>query len=619
MGHKATNYNILYVFIFFEILHFLLNSVIDEMPNVLNLVLGTDKQAKYTVGMAEKLLANFPVVFLKHSGKYMDALIDSIVQFREKGGEDISGIVKSALTEIESAIKEIGPTLEKFLKNHVQQDYQEKNVMVVSDLLGGENNDLISAMLKTLTEPLIVKAKVNEGKPDNQKVLDVVALAVNLKLKHWEPSMDELFNYQYYWEKNEMQRLRLKDMLKDCLLQDMPELFPVFLRHGWLSIDKFLTVEMLAQLCKEAVVNDPIQVVFKREKIIGANTQELRTCIVEMVQRLWLPQCFLPVVKGTEELQYPYKQLLIWAVLSKKWKVVDYVLRNQKDDNILVWYLATAYLCRTVAARQIDMEIKSEFKHKQKAYEKDGRKLLEILHVQHDLQIQLELADGHNFTHLSLQKPSQTWGKMCPADLALLGNFKTFVRSEGFHKYIVKSWKTKHEGFCQTRVKFYTHLVFYMIMVLSFCAALISGVQHGHFAHQIWLLLWIFSYIAGEVYTRLQQESVKFCSRAQQFLLVTSRKYLHLLMLSCFLIGGFACSMAGSAHWGAMLYGIACLILILIIAGHFLASFHLFATQISILKKAVSCHTNCIFFRTPVTCCSVLLVHIKKHQVLMHK
>ena len=51
-------------------------------------------------------------------------------------------------------------------------------------------------------------------------------------------------------------------------------------------------------------------------------------------------------------------------------------------------------------------------------FEQNGKKMLEILHVQH------EIADGHNFTHSSLQMPSQTWGDMCPADLALLGNFK---------------------------------------------------------------------------------------------------------------------------------------------------------------------------------------------------
>ena len=67
-------------------------------------------------------------------------------------------------------------------------------------------------------------------------------------------------------------------------------------------------------------MNDPIQVVFNRGKFNekGASVDKLQTYLEEMIQKLWLPQYFLPVVKEEEKLQYPLKELLIWAVLSKK-------------------------------------------------------------------------------------------------------------------------------------------------------------------------------------------------------------------------------------------------------------------------------------------------------------
>ena len=59
--------------------------------------------------------------------------------------------------------------------------------------------------------------------------------------------MTEKFNL--FSEKN-----GLKATFKSCLLQDMPEFFPVFTRVGWLPLEEFLTVEMLAQLYSEVHV-----------------------------------------------------------------------------------------------------------------------------------------------------------------------------------------------------------------------------------------------------------------------------------------------------------------------------------------------------------------------------
>lgn len=193
------------------------------------------------------------------------------------------------------------------------------------------------------------------------------------------------------------------------------------------------------------------------------------------------------------------------------------------------------------------------------------------------------------YPHLSLEMPSSKWGNLCPADLALLGNFKTFVRSETFHNYLIKRWKKKTKEpeccfSCPPWVRFYTHWVLYMIMVLVFCAAIIVRV---HYTYQIVLVLWIFCYQLGEIITRRQQQTnVKFCSKRKQLQLF-GRKYLHHLLLFLFLIGGFVCTITGYAHWGGMFYGIACLILILCICGHFLQAFNCFAPQISILKKAM--------------------------------
>ena len=44
----------------------------------------------------------------------------------------------------------------------------------------------------------------------------------------------------------------------------------------------------------------------------------------------------------------------------------------------------------------------------------------------------------------------------------------------------------------------------------------------------------------------------------------------------------------GEFHWGGMFYGLACFILILNIAAHFLSLFQLFAPQLAVLKRAVS-------------------------------
>ena len=46
--------------------------------------------------------------------------------------------------------------------------------------------------------------------------------------------------------------------------------------------------------------------------------------------------------------------------------------------------------------------------------------------------------------------------------------------------------------------------VFYMLMVLSFCAVLASRIQQRHFAFEIPWLLWISFYELGEVVTRIQ-------------------------------------------------------------------------------------------------------------------
>ena len=43
---------------------------------------------------------------------------------------------------------------------------------------------------------------------------------------------------------------------------------------------------------------------------------------------------------------------------------MEHILRNQKED-ILVWFLATANLCKAVALQQIDREIRTEYKEKQ--------------------------------------------------------------------------------------------------------------------------------------------------------------------------------------------------------------------------------------------------------------
>ena len=55
---------------------------------MLNLVLGTNKEAKYTIGMTELLVPYFPLIFLRHSGKYLDTLVDGVLQFQEDGGRD---------------------------------------------------------------------------------------------------------------------------------------------------------------------------------------------------------------------------------------------------------------------------------------------------------------------------------------------------------------------------------------------------------------------------------------------------------------------------------------------------------------------------------------------------
>ena len=65
-----------------------LSTVIDELPNVLNLVLGTNKEAKYTIGMTELLLPYFPVIFLRHSGKYLDTLVDGVLRFQGDEGRE---------------------------------------------------------------------------------------------------------------------------------------------------------------------------------------------------------------------------------------------------------------------------------------------------------------------------------------------------------------------------------------------------------------------------------------------------------------------------------------------------------------------------------------------------
>ena len=66
-------------------------------------------------------------------------------------------------------------------------------------------------------------------------------------------------------------------------------------------------------LFSQRLVNDPIQVVFNREKIKEDDASFLKI----IVHKFLLPDCYQPE-DPNKPYEHPYKQLLFWAVLSKK-------------------------------------------------------------------------------------------------------------------------------------------------------------------------------------------------------------------------------------------------------------------------------------------------------------
>ena len=63
-----------------------------------------------------------------------------------------------------------------------------------------------------------------------------------------------------------------------------------------------------------------------------------------MIKKLWLPRCYLPEVKGENRLEYPYKELLIWAVLSKKYVYYPCTIKIQTIIYAIVLKL-NSFLC----------------------------------------------------------------------------------------------------------------------------------------------------------------------------------------------------------------------------------------------------------------------------------
>lgn len=467
------------------------NKMKSDTLRVMNLILGNKTHEKHNLDMTDLLLHyGFPVIFLQHSDKYLDILIEGVLYFQREETLDKSSLeaqVASMTKDPQMKVK-----LTEFLDKQLAQDAagQRKNVITVCNLLNEAGDDsevghkLDSVMLRTLTKPSIVRAQVNNREPDHKKVLQILELAI--KWQCWDVSMDQLLMYEYKWTDGEKQKLY--DILEKSLQQDQPDYISVFNRDNWAPVETFLSIEMLAELYQnpQQLMNDPLKAVLSRKKIKGD-----KRSVKLLIENLALPDCYLSEFlqrNGDLVSANPYKDLLIWAVLSKKWKIVQYILHNQKED-ILTWFLATAYLCKAIALRQLDIEVRKEYKGKQHYYEEKGMELLQDLSMKHGNTNCQHPEDESDITypHLSLEMPSSKWGNLCPADLALLGNFKTFVRSETFHNYLIKRWEKKTKEpecccSCAPGVRFYMHWVFYMIMVLAFCAAIIARV---HYTYQI--------------------------------------------------------------------------------------------------------------------------------------
>ena len=62
----------------------------------------------------------------------------------------------------------------------------------------------------------------------------------------------------------------------------------------------------------QRLLNDPLEVIMRREKIEGKNEIE------DIIHQLLLPDCYFLNLTSQEKPEEPYKQLLIWAALSKK-------------------------------------------------------------------------------------------------------------------------------------------------------------------------------------------------------------------------------------------------------------------------------------------------------------
>ena len=62
----------------------------------------------------------------------------------------------------------------------------------------------------------------------------------------------------------------------------------------------------------QRLLNDPLEVIMRREKIEGKNEIE------DIIHQLLLPDCYFLNLIGQDKPKEPYKQLIIWAALSKK-------------------------------------------------------------------------------------------------------------------------------------------------------------------------------------------------------------------------------------------------------------------------------------------------------------
>ena len=62
----------------------------------------------------------------------------------------------------------------------------------------------------------------------------------------------------------------------------------------------------------QRLLNDPLEVIMRREKIEGIKEIEV------IIHKLLLPDCYFLNLIGQDKPEEPYKQLLIWAALSKK-------------------------------------------------------------------------------------------------------------------------------------------------------------------------------------------------------------------------------------------------------------------------------------------------------------